>query len=65
MTIKKKKKKKDWDGIEKTLQKDKKPEERDERWYDILTGTTGYDKLLQFKGSHMKEVRVSTRSKRW
>ena len=50
----------DWDGIEKTLQKDKKPEERDEKWYDTLTGTTAYDKLLQFKERHMKEVRVSS-----
>ena len=55
----------DWDGIEKTLQKAKKLEERNEKWYDTLTGTTAYDKLLRFKERHMKEVRVSSRSKRW
>ena len=55
----------DWKAIEKTLQKDKKPEERDEKWYDTLRGTTAYDKLLQFKERHMKEVRVSSQSKRW
>ena len=43
----------DWDRIEKTLQKDKTREERDEKWYDKLTGTTAYDKVLQFKERHM------------
>ena len=54
-----------WEGIEKTLQEDKKPEERDEKWYDTLRENTAYDKLLQFKVRHMKEVRVSGQSKRW
>lgn len=36
----------DWEGIQKTLHKDKKPKERDKRWYNILTGNIAYDKLL-------------------
>lgn len=55
----------DRDGMEKTLQMDKKPEERNERWYDLLRETTAYDKLIQFKDVHTKQIRVSTRGKRW
>ena len=49
----------DWAKVQLTV-----ADER-EAWYGELVRNTAYDKLVNFKSRHLKEIRICERSKRW
>ena len=42
----------------------KKEKEKDLRWYYELKGESEYDKLLEFRDTHLKKIRLTVKSKR-
>ena len=55
----------DWEAVEATLQEEGVPEEEKGAWYRDLEGATAYEKLVQFKDNHLKDIRIGGRSKWW
>ena len=55
----------DWDRVDVTLGVGKKEGEKDLKWYYKLKAESEYDKLLKFRGDHLKKIRLTVRSKRW
>ena len=55
----------DWEAVEATIEEEGVLEKEQEAWYRDLEGSTTYDKLIQFKDAHIKDIKVGGRSKRW
>ena len=48
----------DWATVQLTMMDER------EAWYGELVGDTAYDKLIDFRGRHLKRIRICGRSKR-
>ena len=49
----------DWDAVAVTVT------DEGEVWYGDLVGDSTYERLVDFRRRHLKEIRVCGRSKRW
>ena len=49
----------DWLNVQVTV------EGEEEEWYEMLTGESAYEKMVDFRRLHLKRIRICGRSKRW
>ena len=57
----------DWEKVEATVGENKEEEKggNKEQWYKELEGNTAYERLIDFRKRHLKQIDIGGRSKRW